>query len=191
MNTSKKEKEVMNKSINIRHHAQRRMLVRIAVSMLMMFLISAPGLMIEANAEADSAHSKITCGYDSICNTISEREFDLILYSSLGSEMVILYSREKVEAVVADASEKYYSRSTGNVRDAIYFLSRHTDYTGFKFRQARKSKGLFSSKVVNGVYVAVPEYRSEGDHKSPEYRFTEKDGKLTVRIRPVIRPMSN
>ncbi len=178
-------------SINKIHSTQRRMFVRIAIAMLMMFLISAPGLIMKANAEADSAHSNISCGYDSICNNISEREFDLILYSSLGSEMVILYNREKAETVVAGTSEKYYSKSTGNVRNAIYFLSRHSEYTGFKFRQARKSTGLFSTKVVEGVYVAVPQYTNNSENRPPEYRFTEKDGKLTVRIRPVIRPMSN
>ncbi len=181
----------MFKSTIKKHVFQRSIFVKISMAMLVMLLISAPGLIMKSNAEADSAHSSITCGYDSICNTISEREFDLILYSSLGSEMVILYSREKAETVVADTSEKYYSKSTGNVRDAIYFLSRHSDYTGFKFRHARKSTGLFSTKVVEGVYVAVPQYTNNSENRPPEYRFTEKDGKLTVRIRPVIRPMSN
>ena len=180
----------MFKSSDIRNAYKERVLIRIVMAVFIMTM-SVPGFVTIGNSEAYAAGSIITCGHDSICNSITGREFDLILYSSLGSEMVVLYSRDKIGELTLSVPESYYSRKRGNVRDAIYYLSRHSDYSGFRFRKARKKTGFFSSKIIDGLYVAIPKYRNEGNARPPEYSFSEKNGELRIRISPVIRPMDN
>jgi len=175
----------MFKSKNIKYESQIRALIRIFLAVFIMTLVNIPGLMNNGNAVAQSTGSNITCGYDSICKSIEGNEFDLILYSSLGSEMVILYTGDTVKNLTPKVPESYYSRSQGTVKDAIYYLSTHSNYSGFRFKKARKSTGFLSSRVIEGLYVVVPEYRHDGGHRPPEYSFSEKNGNLTVRITPV------
>jgi len=180
----------MLKSSNIKHNSRRKYLIRIAIAVLIFVMVSVPGLMINGKADANSSGSNISCGSDSICRGIEDNEFDLILYSSLGSEMVILYSKDKIGDLMPEVDESYYSRAKGTVKDAIYYLSRHTEYSGFRFKKARRSTGFIRAQVIDGLYVAIPKYRSVSDNKPPEYRFSLKERKLTVRITPIV-DMSN
>ncbi len=178
-------------SFNKKEMTGRMTLLRVATAVFILALAGIPGSLAVANGQAHSSGSGISCGHDSICKSIEGEEFDLILYSSLGSETVILYKRDKTGEIVPLVPEAYYTEARGTVKDAIYYLSRHSDYNGFRFKKARKSTGFFKTQVVNGLYVAVPEYRLSSDHKPPEYRFSEKNGKLTVRLTPMIRDPSN
>jgi len=185
-----KKEEAMLKLSNIRIDTRRKLLLRIAIAVFIMVLVSVPGLMTNGKADANSAGSNISCGHDSICKSIEGNEFDLILYSSMGSEMVILYSKDKIGDLMPKVDESYYARAKGTVKDAIYYLSRHADYGGFRFKKAKRSTGFIRSQVIDGLYVAIPEYMSVSDNEPPEYRFSLKDGKLTVRITPRV-DMSN
>ena len=181
----------MLKSANISHALKERMLFRIVISVFIVALLSTPGLMSNGKVLANAAGHDISCGGDTICNSIEGNEFDLILFSSAGSEMVILYNESTIGRIVPNVSESYYSKAKGTVKDVIYYLSRHTEYSGFKFKKARKSTGLFRSEVLDGVYVALPEYASMSDNRPPEYSFSDKDGTLTVRIKAVVEMSGN
>jgi hypothetical protein len=173
-------------SKNIRYESQIRAMIRVSLAVFIMTLVSIPGLMNNGNAVAKSTGSNITCGYDSICKSIEGNEFDLILYSSIGSEMVILYNKDKIGDLIHKIPESYYARAKGTVKDAIYYLSKNTYYNGFRFKKARKSTGLFRSKVITDVYVVLPKYAGTGEIDAPMYSFSEKNGKIRVRITPVV-----
>ena len=181
----------MFKLANIKNVYQERTIIRIVIAVVITALLSMPGLMNNGKVLADSTRSDISCGNDSICKSIKGNQFDLILYSSLGSEMVILYSADNIGDLNPKVRESYYSRAKGTVKDAIYYLSKHMEYRGFRFKKARKSTGFFKSEVIDGLYVAVPKYESVSDNRPPEYSFSEKNGRLTVSIRPIIRESNN
>ena len=177
----------MFKSLKTGHAFQKRVLVRISIIIFVMALVSAHGLVKNGIADSGSEGSGMLCGYDSLCNTPVDKEFEMILYSAAGSEMVVLYSKNEIGDIVPEVPKSYYHRAKGTVEDAIYYLSRNYDYTGFKFRRAKKSTGVFRTEIIKGVYVAVPKYRLPSDHRPPEYRIADKNGKLTVSIKPFIR----
>lgn len=175
----------MCESTNIIHAFQKRALIRIAIAVIIMAMVSIPGLMTIGYAEANSAGTSVSCGHNSKCKSIEGKSFELIAYSSLGSEMVILYSKSEVGEITIKGSETNYSKTEGTVLDAIYYLSRHSDYDGFTIRNARKSTGLFRSEVIANVYIVLPNYTGTGEIDTPRYSFKEKDGKIRVRITPV------
>ena len=117
----------MLKSANISHALKERMLFRIVISVFIVALLSTPGLMSNGKVLANAAGHDISCGGDTICNSIEGNEFNLILFSSAGSEMVILYNESTIGRIVPNVSESYYSKAKGTVKDVIYYLSRHTE----------------------------------------------------------------
>ena len=130
----------------------------------------------------DAYAGAATCGKDKYCG-IKGKSFDAIFYSTQGmTGLVILYDKVKVGAIKAWVSETKYREGRGTVEDAVYFLRGDQDYAGFKVVKGKKSTGFFRSEVVDGLYVVVPKHEMTSVTRAPEYRFSEKGGKLTLYI---------
>ena len=130
----------------------------------------------------DAYAGAATCGKDKYCG-IKGKSFEAIYYSSNFSGLVVLYDKGKVGDIIAWASETQYRKGKGTVEDAIYFLSSDLGYAGFKVVKGKKSTGFFRSEVVDGLYVVVPKHWMTSITRAPEFRFSEKDGKITLYIK--------
>jgi hypothetical protein len=126
-----------------------------SIIIFVMVLVSAPGLVKNGIAGADSAGSGISCGHDSLCNTLADKDFEMILYSATGSEMVVLFSKNEIGDIVPRVPESYYSRAAGTVKDAIYYLSRNHNYAGFKFRP-KNLQGYSELKSLREYMLLFP-----------------------------------
>ena len=131
----------------------------------------------------DAYAGSAACGKDRYCG-IKGKSFDAIFYSAQGvSGLVVLYDKGKVGDIRAWVSEKQYRKGKGTVQDAVDYLRSGSEYAGFKVVKGKKSTGFFRSEVVDGLYVVVPKHEMTSVSRAPEYRFSEKGGKLTLYIK--------
>lgn len=147
------------------------------------------GLFLFANEDAEAFQLKGggSCRGNELCQSLEGKQFELIKYSSMRSELVILYDRDKTGDISVRAHKSSYKKEKGTINDALRFLSGHTDYKRFKIRQGRKTLGWFNSELLDGVYVLEPVYVRPKEIKAARYSFTEKEQKIEVFIRPVYR----
>ena len=122
------------------------------------------------------------CGEDKYCGIKGEK-FDSIYYSNGLTGLVVLYDKDKVGDVRPWVSEKQYRKGKGTVVDAIEYLKSDQGYAGFKLVKGKKSTGFFRSEVVDGLYVVVPKHWMTSITRAPEFRFSEKNGKITLYIK--------
>lgn len=147
------------------------------------------GLFLFANEDAEAFQVKGggSCRGNELCQSLEGKEFDLIKYSSMRSELVILYDRDKTGDISVRAHKSSYKKEKGTINDALRFLSGHTGYHRFKIRQGRKSLGWFSSELLDGVYVLEPVYISSNEFRAARYSFMEREQRIEVVIRPAYR----
>ncbi len=142
----------------------------------------ALGLIIGVVAGTDAYAGTAKCGKDKYCG-IKGKSFDAIFYSAQGgSGLVVLYDKGKVGDIRVWVSEKKFREGRGTVEDAVYYLRGDQEYAGFKVVKGEKSTGFFRSEVVDELYVVVPKHEMTSITRAPEYRFVEKDGKITLYI---------
>ena len=158
----------------------------ICLTLVLCFLVSILFLIKNANSMSGKPYTPESCRGNQLCVSLEGKEFDLIKYSSMGSELIILYDKDKTAEIYPTSMQALYDRSRGTVNDAILYLSQNSDYDRFIIRKAVKSTGWFTAEALDSVYLILPRYK-HGETEAPEYSFFEKDGKLRVRIRPVVR----
>ncbi len=122
-----------------------------------------------------------SCDGIKLCTSIEGKDFEMIKFASMGSELIILYDKNKSGEISPTLMESLYDRSSGTVNDAIFYLSQNPDYERFIIRKASKSAGWFKAEDVDSVYLLLPKY-TQGEIEAPEYSFFEKEGQLRVRI---------
>lgn len=159
---------------------------RICLKHVLFFLVSILFLVKNANSMSGKPYTPESCRGVTLCESLEGKEFDLIRYSSMGSELIILYDKNQTGQIYPTSMQSLYDRSRGTVNDAILYLSHNPDYDRFIIRKARKSTGWFTAEALDSVYLILPRYNL-GEIEAPEYSFFEKDNKLRVRIIPVIR----
>jgi hypothetical protein len=142
--------------------------------------------MFHANAMSGKPYSPGSCGGIKLCVSLEGKDFDMIRFASMGSEMIILYDKNKTGEIYPTTIASLYDRSRGTVNDAIVYLSKHPDYYRFTIRKTSKSTGWFTSERLESVYVLLPRYNI-GEAFAPDYYFFEKEGKLRVWIKPIVR----
>lgn len=156
------------------------------VTLIMFVLITSFMLIPDANAMAGRPYSPGSCDGIKMCTSLEGKEFDMIKFASMGSELIILYDKDKSGEIYPTSMESMYDRDRGTVNDAIFYLSQGLYYDRLIIRKAMKSTGWFKAEELDSVYLLLPRY-SVGEVEAPEYSFYEKDGKLRVRIVPVVR----
>lgn len=130
----------------------------------------------------DAYAGTAACGKDKYCG-IKGISFDAIFYSAQDSGLVVLYDKGKVGDINVWVSENKYREGRGTVEDAVYYLRGDQGYAGFKVVKGSKSTGFFRSEVIDGLYVVVPKHEMTSITRAPEYRFSEKGGKITMYIK--------
>jgi len=140
----------------------------------------------DANAMAGKPYSPGSCDGIKLCTSLEGKDFDMIKFASMGSELIILYDKDKSGEIYPTSMESLYDRDRGTVNDAILYLSQGIYYDRLIIRKAVKSTGWFKAEDLDSVYLLLPRYYV-GEVDAPEYTFYEKDGKLRVHIVPVIR----
>jgi hypothetical protein len=140
----------------------------------------------DASAMTGSPYEPGSCRGIKLCVSLEGEDFDMIMYASMGSQMVILYDKNTSGEIYPTSMASLYDRSRGSVNDAIVFLSRNPDYSRFTIRKASISTGWFTSEKLDSVYVLLPRYALR-EAEAPEYVFFEKEGRLRVRIKPKVR----
>ena len=161
-------------------------ITHICPTFVLCFLVSIIFLIGNAHAMSGKPYAPESCRGVQLCESLEGKQFDLIKYSSMGSEMVILYDKNKTGEIYPTSMQSLYDRSRGTVNDAVLFLSQNPDYDRFIIRKAKKSTGWFTAEALDSVYLILPRYK-HGETEAPEYSFYDKDGKLRVRIRPIVR----
>ncbi len=156
------------------------------LALIMFTLITSFMVIPDATAMSGRSYSPGSCEGIKLCTSLEGKNFDMIKFSSMGSEMIILYDKSISGEIYPTTMESLYDRSSGTVNDAILYLSQNSDYYRFIIRKARKSTGLFKAEDLDSVYLLLPKY-DQGPADTPEYSFFEKKGQLRVRIAPVIR----
>ena len=156
------------------------------LTLIMFILITSFMFIPDANAMAGKPYSPGSCEGIKQCTSLEGKDFDMIKFSSMGSELIILYDKDKSGEIYPTSMKSLYDRDRGTVNDAILYLSQSSDYDRLIIRKARKITGLFKAEDLDSVYMLLPKY-SQGEVEAPEYSFYEKEGKLRVRIVPVIR----
>jgi hypothetical protein len=156
---------------------------------IIFILITVISLVPYADAMSGKPYSPESCRGIQLCESLEGKEFDMIRYSFGGSELIILYDRSKSGEIYPTSMQSLYDRSRGTVNDAVLYLSQNPDYDRFIIRSGWKSTGWFKTEDLDSVYLILPRYYS-GEIEAPEYTFFEKEGKLKIWIRPVIRTHS-
>jgi len=164
---------------NNKHTLTRRELIGGAAAGI---LLGAGGLHL-FSLDAEAFVRSGSCGRNRLCKDLEGKGFDQIRYSSMGSELVVLYDMKKHGEVTLFSSEKTYTRAKGTVNDAIDFLSSHSEYRGFRIVRARKTTGWFRAETIDGMYIIEPQYVMPNENKAPYHNISEKDGKFTVYLR--------
>lgn len=139
------------------------------------------------NAQALLRSSRGLCGRDALCKTLEGKELDLIKYYSMGSVLVVLYDSKKVGDLTLFVPEFDYSKERGTIGDAIDFIGRIPEISGFTVLTGKRSAGWFKTEVIEGVYVIKPQYEVMSEYLAPDYRFSDKDGKIIMHITPLYR----
>jgi hypothetical protein len=121
------------------------------------------------------------CEKDTKCG-IGGKTFEAIYYSTVDSGLVILYEKGTAGTLKPWVSEKQYTKGTGTVEGAITYLMSVPYYIGYRVKKGEKSKGLFRSEVIDGLYVVEPRHEVMSNTRAPRYRFVEKDGTITLYI---------
>ena len=130
----------------------------------------------------DAYAGAAACGKDKYCG-IKGKSLDAIFYSAQDSGLVVLYDKGMVGDIRVWVAETRYRKGKGTVEDAIYFLRGDQGYAGVQVVKGSKSTGFFRSEVVDGLYVVVPKHAMTSLSRAPEYRFSEKGGKITLYIK--------
>ncbi len=153
----------------------------------LMVIIMVTAFYLVPHAGAMSARPEVpgSCRGYTLCTSLEGRNFEMIKFAAMGSELIILYDKNRSGEIYPTSAASLYERSRGTVNDAITYLSQNPDYDRFIMHKAKKTTGLFKSQDLDSVYVVLPKYR-QGEADTPEYSFFEKDGSLQVRIRPII-----
>jgi hypothetical protein len=151
------------------------------LSIIMFSLITSFILMADVHASSGKPNPSSSCEGIKLCTNIEGRDFEMIKFASMGSELIILYDKNKSGEIYPTSMESLYERSRGNVNDAIFYLSQGPDYDRFTIRKARKSTGWFKAEDIDSVYVVLPKYK-HGPADAAEYSFFEKEGQLRVSI---------
>jgi hypothetical protein len=138
--------------------------------------------MTDAQATSGKPNPPASCDGRKLCTSIEGKDFEMIKFASMGSELIILYDKKKSGEIYPTSRESLYERSSGTVNDAIFYLSQSPDYDRFIIRKAKKSTGWFKAEDVDSVYVLLPKYK-QGPADAAEYSFFEKEGQLRVSIR--------
>ena len=156
------------------------------IPLMIITLITVFSLVPYANAMSGKPDPPGSCRGYTLCTSLEGKDFDMIKFASMGSELIILYDKNKSGEISPTSMASLYDRSSGTVNDAIFYLSQNPDYDRFIIRKARKSTGWFKSEDIDSVYLVLPKYK-QGPADTPEYSFFDKNGKLSVRIRPIVR----
>lgn len=141
-------------------------------------------------AESAQAHLRSSgglCGTDALCKTLEGKELVLIKYYSMGSVLVILYDSEKVGDLTLFVPEFDYSKERGTISDALDFFEGIPEISGFSVLKGKRSAGWFKTEVIEGVYVIKPLYEVTSEYQAPDFRFSDKDGKIIMYINPLYR----
>ena len=139
------------------------------------------------NAQALLRGSGGLCGRDALCKTLEGKELDLIKYYSMGSVLVVLYDSGKVGDLTLFVPEFDYSKGRGTISDAVDFLGGIPEISGFAVLKGKRSAGWFKTEVIEGVYVVKPQYEVASEYLAPDYRFSDKGGKIIMYILPLYR----
>lgn len=139
------------------------------------------------NAQADLRGFGELCGRDALCKTLEGKELDLIKYYSMGSVLVVLYDSGKVGDLTLFAPEFDYSKGRGTISDAVDFLDGVAEVSGFTVLKAKRSAGWFKTEVIEGLYVIKPQYEVTSEYLAPDFRFSDKGGKIIMYINPLYR----
>lgn len=153
------------------------------------FGISIIVSLIALTAGNAQAHLRGLCGRDALCETLEGKELDLIKYYSMGSVLVVLYDSGKVGDLTLFAPEFDYSKGRGTISDAVDFLEGVPEVSGFTVLKAKKSAGWFKTEVIEGLYVIKPQYEVTSEYLSPDFRFSDKGGKIIMYITPLYRQL--
>lgn len=137
------------------------------------------------NVQAHLRGSGGLCGRDALCKTLEGKEFDIIKYYSMGSALVVLYDSEKVGDLTLFVPEADYSKERGTISDAVDFLDGIAEVSGFTVLKAKRSSGWFKAEVIEGLYVIKPQYEVTSEYLSPDFRFSDKGGKIIMYINPL------
>ena len=156
------------------------------IKLIIFMFIVASCLIQNAHAMSGKPYSPESCRGNQLCESLEGKEFDMIRYSSMESELIILYDKNKSGEIYPTSMQSLYDRSRGTVNDAVLYLSQNPDYDRFIIRSGWKSTGWFKTENLDFVYLILPRYNLS-EIEAPEYSFFEKDGKLRVRIRPVVQ----
>jgi len=149
-----------------------------------MFLNIIAGLFV-GNAQAQLKKPDVLCGRDALCKSLEGREFNIIRYYSMGSALVILYDSAKITDLSLFVPKFDYSSGRGTISDAADFLTSLPKVNGFAVLKAGRSVGWFKTEVIEGVYVIKPQYEAFSEYHAPDYRFSDKGGKLIMYIQPI------
>lgn len=139
------------------------------------------------NAQAHLRSSVGLCGTDALCKTLEGKELDIIRYYSMGSVLVVLYDSGKIGDLTLFVPEFDYSKGRGTISDAVDFLDRLPEISGFTVLKGKRSAGWFKTEVIEGVYVIKPQYEVTSEYLAPDYRFSDKGGKIIMYITPLYR----
>ncbi|MBI5674513.1 MAG: hypothetical protein HZC48_01630 [Nitrospirae bacterium] len=139
------------------------------------------------SAQAHLRSSGGLCGRDALCKILEGKEFGLIKYYSMGSVLVILYDSGKFSGLTLFVPEADYRKERGTISDAVDFLEDIPEISGFTVLKGKRSAGWFKTEVIEGVYVIKPQYEVTSEYRAPDYRFSDKGGKIIMYITPTYR----
>ncbi len=139
-----------------------------------------------ASAMSGKPEQPGSCRGNKLCTSLEGKDFDMIKFASMGSELIILYNKNISGEISPTSMASLYDRSSGTVNDAIFYLSQNPDYERFIIRRAKKSTGWFKAEIIDSAYLVLPKYK-QGPADTPEYSFFDKNGKLRVRFTPIVR----
>ncbi len=149
-------------------------------------IIFIAGILFMSGAEAEYVHGKkMSCGNDELCQSIEGKEFDMILFSEFGSELVVLYDKRVIGNMNIAISGSPYREEMGTVLDAVHFLAKTSEYIMFTTSRAIKSVGWFGSERINNMYIVRPIYDRSYHGRSAKYVIRDRDGVLELRIKPI------
>ncbi len=156
------------------------------IPLIIIILITVLNLVPYAGAMSGTPEPPGSCRGNKLCASLEGKDFDMIKFASMGSELIILYDKNISGEISPTSMASLYDRSSGTVNDAIFYLSQNPDYNRFIIRRAKKSTGWFKAEIIDSAYLVLPKY-SLGEIEAPQYYFFEKEGKLRVRITPIVR----
>jgi len=160
-------------------------LMKCAAACVVLCIVAGLIIFLSERTEAFTETGSEPCRGDRLCQSLKAKEFDLIKYSSMGSQLVILYDRDKTGDISVRIGRDSCTKEKGTIYDALRFLQAHPDYKSFMIRRGRKTVSWFRAEVMDGVYVVEPEYLLSFENSAPRYNFSDSENMIEVFIRPV------